>query len=60
MAVVPFDRALDPLPILKQKNHQGAALNLLLKVKRLGVRAFSSYDCGVPPGVIGENRRDRG
>ena len=60
IAVIPLDRALDLLPIFQHENHHGSAVNLLLKVERLGVRAFPAYCCGIRPCVAGERRRDRG
>src|SRR5450631_277246 len=60
MAVIPLDRALDLLSIFQHKNHKGPAVNLLLKVERLCVRTLPACCCGIPPGVVGEGRRNRG
>ena len=49
IAVIPLDRALDLLPTFQHKNHHGSAVNLLLKVKRLCVRALPAYCCGIQP-----------
>src|ERR1700733_2555963 len=60
IAVIPFDRALDLLPVFQYKNHHGSAVNLLLKVERLCMRALAAYCSGIHPCVVGEGRRNRG